>query len=111
MPRALAIGLALVFASALAPIAAGCGSDDENGQTTTDFEITVPSGKATKTTEETTPTVPEVTTTPPSDTSGSGGTSVNPAKPDSPSNDVPPEPGSPESKFEQYCDQNPGACG
>ena len=30
---------------------------------------------------------------------------------DSPENDQPPEPGSPAERFEQFCAQNPGACG
>ena len=34
---------------------------------------------------------------------------ANPQR-DSPENDLPPEPGSPEERFEQFCDQNPGAC-
>lgn len=29
---------------------------------------------------------------------------------DSPANDTPPEPGSPQERFEQFCAQNPGAC-
>jgi hypothetical protein len=100
---ALATMLAL---AALAIGAAGCGSDDESEPTTVPT-ISVPSGEVQTVPEsKTTTTAPEQTTT-----SGSGGTKVNPNKPDSPTNDIPPQPGTPESKFEQYCDQNPGACG
>jgi hypothetical protein len=31
--------------------------------------------------------------------------------PDTPSNDVTPPADTPQGKFEQYCNQNPGACG
>ena len=46
--------------------------------------------------------------TPPADTgSGSGGTQ---APQDSPQNDTPPPSGSPAERFEQFCEENPGAC-
>jgi hypothetical protein len=100
---------ALLVLTALAIGAAGCGSDDESGDTTTVPTISVPSGEVqTLPEQKTTTTTPEQTTT---DSGGSGGTNFNPSKPDSPTNDVPPAPGTPESKFEQYCKQNPGACG
>ena len=99
---------ALPVLAALAIGAAGCGSDDESSPTTAPT-ISVPSGEVQTVPEpKTTTTTPEQTTT---NSGGSGGTKVNPSKPDSPTNDVPPEPGTPESKFEQYCNQNPGACG
>ncbi len=41
---------------------------------------------------------------------GSGRT-ADPARPDTPENDTPPPPNSPEADFEQFCDENPGACG
>jgi hypothetical protein len=37
--------------------------------------------------------------------------SYDPSKPDSPQNDVPAQQGTPQGNFEQYCNQNPGACG
>lgn len=97
--------------AALAIGAAGCGSDDESSQTTAPT-ISVPSGEVQTVPEpKTTTTTPEQTTTDSGGSGGSGGTNFNPSKPDSPTNDVPPAPGTPESKFEQYCNQNPGACG
>ena len=54
-------------------------------------------------------TTGETTTTAPD--SGSGGTTVDPNKPDSPTNDLPPEPDTPEARFEEFCKKNPGACG
>ena len=79
----------------------GCFGGDDEGDEVTVPSISVPEPKTTTTT-------PEQTTT---NSGGSCGTKVNPSKPDSPTNDVPPAPGTPESKFEQYCNQNPGACG
>jgi hypothetical protein len=91
--------VALVLLTGLAPLAfAGCGDggEDDSGSVP---NITIPEGKAKPVPDETTTTAPP-----------SGGT-PDPAKPDSPENDVPPEPGTPEEKFEQYCEENPGACG
>ena len=45
--------------------------------------------------------------TPPADTGGSGGTTT---PQDSPQNDTPPPSGSPAERFEQFCQENPGAC-
>jgi len=47
-------------------------------------------------------------TTPPAGGGGSGGTPAPPQ--DSPQNDTPPPSGSPAEKFEQFCQENPGAC-
>jgi len=116
----------LIAAVALALAGAACGSDDE----TTD---TAPAAR-TETTqaEPTTTEITEGTTTegeggddsggsgPEEETeseggddsggvSGSGG--GDPTKPDSPENDVAPEPGTPQEAFEQFCDENPEACG
>jgi hypothetical protein len=98
-----------------------CGSDDES--TITDPEPVTTSEPSTTTSE---PETTESTTTeddggveaePGDDSGGHGGNSgtggtgsFDPAKPDSPQNDVPPQPGAQES-FEQFCDENPGACG
>jgi hypothetical protein len=58
-------------------------------------------GGADPTPEDTGPTVPE--------SGGVGADDYDPEK-DSPENDLPPPPGSPQEKFEQACDQNPGLC-
>jgi hypothetical protein len=40
------------------------------------------------------------------------GPSTTPTTPsDTPQNDAPPPQGSPAERFEQYCNDNPGACG
>jgi hypothetical protein len=100
--RVTALLLAL-GAIALGGLLAGCGDDE-------DPEVTVPtiSVEETTATDLTVPTETGATTTAPDD----GGTpSYDPNQDDSPSNDKPPEPGSPEEQFENFCKQNPGACG
>ena len=102
----------LLTALALALGAAGCGGDDDEGHTTSTFEISVP--EATVQTEATAPaeTAPQTTTQ--EDGGGTGGTSppsANPGKQDSAANDTPPLAGSPQEAFEKECEQNPAACG
>jgi hypothetical protein len=98
--------LAITLAALAAGLGAvGCG-DDESGDETTP-SISIPS--------VTVPTAP-TTTAPsggvaPETTTGSGGGRYDPAKPDTPENDVPPPAGSPQEAFEQFCEQNPAACG
>jgi len=71
----------------------GCGSDGSS--TTTDgFEIDVPG----------------VSTVPADPVPGVGG-QPDPSQPDSETNDLPPEPGSPQDTFEKFCRENPEACG
>jgi hypothetical protein len=92
---------------------AGCGGDDEEAQTTPRApELTVPQTDTAETVE--TQTAPETTTSPPApEPDGSGG--VPPPEPqpapDSPESDQPPPPGSPAERFEEFCEENPGACG
>jgi cytoskeletal protein RodZ len=118
------VAVALVFAFA------GCGSDEEttapavesssaNATTTTHSE-----SASTETTTEQTNTSSsaggvsppaETTTSEAPDDNGGGGGGVSPgydpSQPDSSTNDVPPEPGTPQQGYEQYCKDNPGACG
>jgi hypothetical protein len=101
----------LLAISALAVGAAACGGDDDGGEQVTVPEISVPAGEPQSVPDETTTTPQTTTTTAPDTGGGGGGGNVNPNKPDSPTNDIPPEPGTPEAKFEQFCEQNPGACG
>jgi hypothetical protein len=79
-----------------------CGDDGDDSTTPSVPDITIPEGEAETTTEETTTTIPD---------SGSGGTTADPSKPDSPTNDLPPEPDTPEARFEEFCEKNPGVCG
>ena len=113
--RVTATLLALAAVSLSVGAATGCGDEDSGD------EVTIPSISLEQTTTEDAPTTAETetggqTTTGDSGSgsesgSGSGGTSFDPNRPDGPTNDKPPEPGSPEEAFENYCKDNPGACG
>jgi hypothetical protein len=91
----LALPAALI---ALALGASGCFGDDE------DEGITIPTAPAT--TGET----PTFTTTPTEATTPTAPEPPDPSQGDTPENDVPPASGSPESQFEQFCEQHPEAC-
>ena len=106
---------------ALGTAAAGCGGDDEDNGSSDEpstIEPATPTGPTGAAGEEGTEDgekpedvdgdvgLEDGTVTPPpeSDSQAQGGE-------DSPENDIPPEPGSPEAKFEEFCDENPEACG
>ena len=126
-------GARWLLAALVAVSLAACGGDDEpSNDEIRKPPLTVPqddsagdeTDTATDTTEppDTTPDTGGATTSPgepPLDqpNPGNGGvpapdTNDPPADPprDSPENDTPPEPGSPEERFEQFCTENPGAC-
>jgi len=105
-------GIATLLVVLLALFTAGCGGDDEPETTPKRPELTVPETD-TQTTETPTETSPPATQPPPGGGEGGGTTAPPPARtqPDSPGNDTPPEPGTPESRFERFCRENPGACG
>jgi hypothetical protein len=110
-----AIAVLALGAAALSGCDIGGGDDDEPAATTpATTETTGPTGPSgdnrgggngggggDATPEDTGPTVPE-----------SGGVGADDYDPetDSPENDQPPPPGSPQEKFEQACDENPGLC-
>jgi hypothetical protein len=106
------LALAALLAAAMA---VGCGADDEpaTGREPTVPDLTVPQ------TDEPAPSVPETeteTTAPPTtETTApptSGGTPApKPPQTDTPENDTPPPSGSPAERFEDFCNDNPGACG
>jgi hypothetical protein len=108
VPRCLVTLLLLLLA--LTGLAPGCGGEDEGSpSTTTAPELTVPGEEGETETTETQSTTP---TAPPGSGGGGGGTQSPPrTQPDSPQNDIPPEPGTPEDRFERFCRENPGACG
>lgn len=82
-------GVALVC---LISVLFGCGSSG-SATTTDDFQIDVPGVTTVRGVEP-----------------GSG-TGVDPAKPDSETNDLSPEPGTPQDAFEKFCREHPDACG
>jgi hypothetical protein len=101
---------------------AGCGGDDEPVRESGPGVLTVP-----RSATERQRTVPRTETTPTATTETAppreGGGAPVPQAPqpdpvptpeppvDSPDNDVPPPADSPAERFEQYCQDNPGACG
>jgi hypothetical protein len=94
----------------LAPVAAGCGGDDEPEAAPPLPELTVPrTGPAPPAADDTVPDT-ETSSPPPA-----AEPSPPPAQttPDTPENDVPPPTDSPAERFEEFCDENPGtrACG
>jgi hypothetical protein len=116
-PLSTAAAVALVSAAGLLALA-GCGSDSESTTTPQSSETTQESSTQSTvestTTESTTTTEDNGGATSPSgagDNTSSGGDSGGSAVPDTPSNDVTPPANTPQGKFEQYCNQNPGACG
>jgi hypothetical protein len=77
----------------------------------------VPQGETTETEQPVEPvpdpqteTLPPVETVPPSPGGGTPAPEAEPA-PDTPENDTPPPADSPAERFEEFCDDNPGACG
>jgi hypothetical protein len=105
----------LLVLLALAP--AGCGGDDEApARPASARELTVPRRTETRPEAAATPTTakpqPQPQPAPPPQTETSGGTQAPQPQPqDSPQNDTPPPKGTPAERFEQFCDENPDACG
>jgi hypothetical protein len=124
---------AIIAAGVLALAAAGCGSDDslapevpgppadvvlpqatvaptsdDENSDSADQDSSTDEGTTDDTTtpDDTGATGDTGTTTP--DTSG--GTTAPEAEADSPTNDTPPPADSEAQQFEDFCDQNPGAC-
>ena len=100
---------------ALGAVGAGCGGGEEPTDTTEPPLPSLPQGSPAPdtggdSTGGATDTAPS-TDTAPTDPSGGAPAPAPDSPPDSPTNDVAPEPGSPESRFEDACDQNPAACG
>lgn len=94
---------------------AGCGSDEEPaGETTRELpDLSMPTTDTTPTV--TTPVEPPATTTtvdPATETLPEEGPAPEPEPPaDSPDSDTPPPEDTPAERFEDYCNENPGACG
>jgi hypothetical protein len=109
--------LALLLAL-LAVVAAGCGDDETpSAGTVPGQELTVPNEDSTRSEEPSEEPGATETAPAPAETSprqgGGGGTPApsDQTRPeDSPANDVPPPKDSPAARFEQFCDENPGAC-
>ena len=90
---------------------AGCGGDDEPTATTQKLpELSLPSTEAAPAVTETTP--PSTTVDPATETLPLEGPPPSDTAPtDSPQSDTAPPEDSPAQRFEEYCNENPGACG
>jgi outer membrane biosynthesis protein TonB len=103
--------LPLLVAAAIA----GCGGDDEPAGETTrelpDLSITTETTPTVTTPVE--PPATETTVDPATETLPEEGPPPEPEQPpaDSPDSDTPPPEDSPAERFEEYCNENPGACG
>ena len=90
---------------------AGCGGDDDPAETTRELpKLSVPSTEVTPPAEQTetesTTIDPATETLPPE-----GPPPVDTAPTDTPESDTAPPADSPAERFEEYCNENPGACG
>jgi hypothetical protein len=97
----------------LAAAVAGCGGDDEPGAETTRElpNLSIPTTEATPPVTDQTETTP-ATVDPATETLPEEGPSTTPESPaDTPENDAPPPEDTPAERFEEYCNENPGACG
>jgi hypothetical protein len=116
----------VVAALLAAGAVSGCGGDDEPAAKapSTLPELTVPqtdeapaTAPGTETLPPATPEpepqpapVPEPEPVPPSTDGGTPAPAPEPP-PDTPENDTPPPADSPAERFEDFCNENPGACG
>ena len=90
---------------------AGCGADDEPTQTTRELpELSIPRTEtappAPQTDTQSTTVDPATETLPPE-----GPPPSDTAPADTPESDTAPPSDSPAERFEEYCNENPGACG
>ena len=116
---------ALLLVVLVPALAAGCGSDESKVPEVPGppAELSVPHQKGISSAASATPTpsatptaTPAAGTTGSTGTTGSSGTNTAatttpaPATQDSPTTDTAPAPGSAPQKFEQFCQENAGAC-
>jgi hypothetical protein len=90
---------------------AGCGGDDEPAAETPRElpDLAIPTTETTPPVTETAPTT--TTVDPATETLPLEGPEEAPVPEDTPEDDAPPPEDTPAQRFEEYCDENPGACG
>ncbi|HEX6583404.1 MAG TPA: hypothetical protein VF056_07340 [Thermoleophilaceae bacterium] len=95
----------------LVAVIAGCGGDDEAAETTRELPaLSLPSTETTPSTEPAEP--PSTTVDPATETLPLEGPPPSDTAPtDTPESDTAPPADSPAERFEEYCNENPGACG
>jgi outer membrane biosynthesis protein TonB len=117
--------VALLLAALLAAgLVSGCGGDEEPAAQTPSTlpDLTVPQTDEAPPPDTATETVapapaepvpePEPAPEPPPPSTDGGVPAPAPEPPaDTPENDSPPPPDSPAERFEDFCNENPGACG
>ena len=102
--------IALILSLLALGVVAGCGGDDDDDAATTipTVPLSVPGGETTSDeTDTTADTVPDTGVPAPAPTPTPA---PAPVTPDSPENDTPPPEGSEAEQFENFCEENPGAC-
>jgi outer membrane biosynthesis protein TonB len=111
--RALIARLGALLLLSLAVLTAGCGADEESAADPppTAPELTIPETDKQQPAPPT-ETTPTTETTPPATDGGTPTPQPDPTTPtDAPENDTPPPQDSPAQRFEEFCNDNPGACG
>ena len=100
----------ITLACGLLALAPGCGGGDDEDPPPSAPALTVPRETTPHTTEGQDTATTQTETAPAQPESG-GQPAPEPQPEDSPQNDTPPPAGSPAERFEEFCEQNPGACG
>ena len=93
---------------------AGCGGGDDPARTTRELpDLAVPTTSTTPPVTEETPPSTSTTVDPGTETLPEEGPRPDQGEPpaDTPENDSPPPGDTPAERFEEYCNENPGACG